>query len=476
MSFRHIALLSLIFLSLPGGAAAQTPLVAATGLRNPVKLVPTDGGNLVVTEQGNGPNTGRVSRVTLCGASLTLLSGLPAGPEPRGLPSGPSGIELQGNRLYIAIGAGDATVLGPVPPTEIPNPAGPSSPLLSSILQVDFSVDIDELQSGFVLSRASHDVLKSGAPVILLNAQGATATVSLLVDFPDFTDDPILIKRASNPFALALSGNLLYLADASQNAVIRIDLTTGIATRLATLAPLVNPLPLGPPRIDPVPDGIRFFNNRLLVTLLSGFPFPTGRAEVLSLDPVTGQVQSGLTGLTTAIDVFPLVTLNGGQEFYVLEHSTNQLATAPGRLLHFASATATPEVLTASLLAPTGFTRDPRSGDIFIAQIFAGQIVQIPGDLFDISLEDDETGDSLRFNSHTGEYLFVSCRTGRQLSGIGHVTRVGCRTRLRSARVNAQVEGCFGLKRGSATLDLPDLGASIFISDRNIGNNRIPGR
>jgi hypothetical protein len=458
-------------------ASAQTPTVIGTGLKAPIKLTLSDSGNLLVTEAGDGINAGRISRVSRCGGTLPLISGLPSAPAPNREISGPSGIEVRDRTVYVAIGTGNGVIVGPTPGTEAPNPA-PSSPIFTSILQIDFGVDIDELSSGFTLTQANQTTLKSGGTVTLTNAQGVTATVRLLIDYPDFTTNPT--TRASNPFALALQGNQLFLADASQNTITRIDITTGASTLVTTIPQIENPLtPMGPPRIDPVPTGIRFVNGRLLVTTLTGFPFPAGRSIVLSIDPVTGQTETVLTGLTNGIDLIQAQRRDGSTEILTLEYSTNFLSNAPGRIQSFASFSSAPTVVATTIATPTGFARDPLSGDIFVASRASGQISLIAGNnAFTQCLEDDESGDVLRLNPITGEYLFVSCRLGTQFSGVARVVRSGCRVTLISARITASIEGCtgFSLLRGRASVKLTNVGPTVVLEDSNLSNNRCAGR
>ena len=100
-----------------------TTSVFASGLRAPTKAIFSPDGNLLVAEAGNGPNTGRISIIDGSGNRRTLIDGLPSGfAPPNNEPSGPSGLALRGRNLYIVIGAGDGTLSGPVPATEIPNP------------------------------------------------------------------------------------------------------------------------------------------------------------------------------------------------------------------------------------------------------------------------------------------------------------------------------------------------------------------
>lgn len=473
---RTLLLLVLCAMRAANPVAAQTPSVLTTGLQTPGKIVLTEGGQLLVAEGGRGANAGRISRVDRCGRRTTLLGGLPAGVTTEGGTSGPGGLAAQGRTLFIAIGTGDAVVAGPRPGTEVANPQGPSSPILSSVLQVELSVE--HSAGGFNLTAADHATLKSGAPLALSNAQGETATVKLLADFPDFVPDPFTIVRASNPFALALLGNQLFVADASFNAVSRINLETGAVETVTRFAPLPNPLPFGPPVSDAVPDGLRVYGDQLLVTFLTGFPFAAGRAEVRRIAPGTGAATPFIGGLTTAIDVLPATTRNGAEQFFVLEFSTNFLMNAPGRLLRFDAPTAAPAVVASGLISPAGLARDPRTGDIFITEVFTGMIKQILGTEFDICLQDDETGDVLRFSSLTGDYLFVSCQAGVVLTGRGRVSRAGCVTELQGAQVAAVLDRCLiaPLNRGAARIRRSPFGGAIIINDSDTTNNNCVGR
>src|SRR5207253_8718145 len=59
---------------------AQCPTtVLASDLRAPTKIILSQNGNLLVAEQGNGPNTGRISILDPSnGERRTLLDGLPS--------------------------------------------------------------------------------------------------------------------------------------------------------------------------------------------------------------------------------------------------------------------------------------------------------------------------------------------------------------------------------------------------------------
>jgi hypothetical protein len=88
---------------------AQCPTsVLASGLKAPVKIIFAQRDELLVAESGNGPNTGRVSVITLRdGQRRTLLDGLPSGfSVPNNDPSGPSGWSCAAARCLSRLGWG----------------------------------------------------------------------------------------------------------------------------------------------------------------------------------------------------------------------------------------------------------------------------------------------------------------------------------------------------------------------------------
>ncbi len=385
------------------GARAQSVSVFTGGLKGPTKVVITNKGNLLVTESGDGPNRGRLSVIDRqTRARRTILDGLPAGPSVEGGISGPSGLAVQGRTVYVAIGAGDGVQAGPAPGSEKANP-NPSSPLLSSLLAVRVPANVEEATEGFALTPADHAALKGGARLTLSNGAGDRLTVELVADFPDYTPNPrpdfADNVRASNPFGVAADGNLLYVVDASQNLVRVVGAESGSYRTLASFRPYENPLPFGPPLIDAVPNSVRVFGDRLLVTTLTGFPFPAGVAQVLQVDLLGDEYSPLIRGLTAGIDVLPVrippadagpplaSKKAAGDEqnvpsveqahFFVLSISDNLSQSQPGRLLLYDSASAAPVTLAAPLVGPTCVARDPKSGDLFITSIFTGLVYRV---------------------------------------------------------------------------------------------------
>jgi hypothetical protein len=286
---------------------------------------------------------------------------------------------MRGRTLYMTIGEGDETLRGPAQGTNVPNP-NPSSPILSSVLAVHFSAQVEKTTGGFTLIPADHLALKNGARLELDDAVGGKLTVELVADFPDYVPAPRPgvpnAVRPSNPFGLLPVEEQLYVVDAGMNLVRQINLETGDTSTLTTFANLPNTRGFGPPTVEPVPDSIRLFGEELLVTLLSGAPFPLGQAQVRTVDPATGASAPFITGLTTAIDVL-VVKSDGAGEFLTLEHSADLVARLPGRIQFYTSPEATPIVIADCLQRPTSMALNMKTGELFVTEIFTGQIVKI---------------------------------------------------------------------------------------------------
>ncbi len=362
---------------------AQTS-VFTVGLNNPAKIVTAGGSSLLVTESGtNTPNSGRISLVNrTTGARRTLIDGLPSGiTSSGGAPevSGPSGIKLNGLKLYLSISAGDTSMQ--VTGGAIPNPA-PSSPLLISILELTLPADYETLASGFTLSFADQTTLNGGAPVTLTNAESKQLTVRLVVNLPNYVSDPRPALpeniRESNPYGIEISGGALYVVDASFNLLYRIQIATGAFEVFTTFAFKPNPTQIGPPVIEPVPDSIRLVGNNLYISFLSGFPFVAGLAEVRTVNLNTRQQAVFIPNLTSALDVLPFNGTGGDNDSYlVLEFSANMLAQAPGRLKLFTSPLESPRILVSNLITPTSIARDAPTGSIFVTEKATGRIMRV---------------------------------------------------------------------------------------------------
>ncbi len=368
------SLIPFLFLASPAWCQPQTLI---TGLQGPVKLILTPRGNFLVTETSGSPNSGRLSFVSRAGVRRSLIEGLPSGIgvtlEGGG---GPNAMALRERTLYLSIGPGDSERPGATPGTSTLNPQSASSPIFSSLLEIRFSADVDAISGTFRMTVQHQQALNDGGEVELADA-GATARISLLTRYPMAEPHPAAVYKFSNPWGLALSedGRDLYLTDASQNCLLRIDPATGRWRRLARFGPLPNPTPVGPPVVDAVPTNVRIYGNSVLVSFLSGFPFAGGNARVLIVNPETGAADPFISNLTSVTDVLWRPRPGGRAQFFALEFSANQSATPapPGRLLRFDGAD--PQVA-GTFITPVSMVFDEATSELFILEL-RGQIQQL---------------------------------------------------------------------------------------------------
>lgn len=403
----------LVVLATFAPAAAPAQPILAQGLDHPYKVDLTPGGNLLVAESGTGTHDGRVLMIAPHGRRHVLLSGLPSATVPQGDVLGPTAVADAHRTLYVLIGEGDVTEPAP-PGTQVPNTAGLSSPIFSSILRAEFDPVPDGIRTGFHLDAGEMRALSDGHEVHLENDAGERVSLLVLTDFRDLEPDEVLGVRQSNPFALILHGSLtaadleelglsgtsldqanfqarlepgtaagkrlrertrLWVADSGMNTVLEVQAGTGRHRVLTRFPPLPNPLfpDLGPPVLEPVPTGLHLREDGdLLVTLLAGFPFPPGSAGVYRVDRATGAFTPWIEGLSSATDVLELAGA-----VYVLEVSADLLGGQPGRILRVARPGAAPEIVADGLIVPAGMTHDPVRNELLVTEAVTGMIKRI---------------------------------------------------------------------------------------------------
>ena len=356
---------------------------AAVELQRPSKLVLTPLGNLLVAEVGTATpvNSSRVSIVDAGGNRRTLIEGLPSAINAVNLPTGASGLYLRGRTLFVTIGEGNVTRPGPFPRTEVANPT-PASPIFSSVLAVHFSADAERNTTGVALTLADHEALKEGRRLVRFDADGRRITVGLVVDFPDFVPEPLPILatnvRHSHPYGVVADDEFLYVVDGGFNLVHKVEIDTGLYETLVSFPLTPNPTAFGPRMIENVPTSIRWDGDRLLVTVLSGFPFIAGLSQVRAIDPDSGANFALITGLASAIDVLPLREDGETVAYLALEYSLAHLAGGPGRLRLFDADGNPIAVVAGGLVTPSSMAYDPETGFVIVAELDPGRLVLIP--------------------------------------------------------------------------------------------------
>jgi hypothetical protein len=321
-----------------------------------------------------------VSVVNLSGRVQALIEGLPSGgAAPDGTLDGPNGLALSGRVLYVANGEGDSHVAGPTPGTIVPNPAGKSSPIFSSILKVTFSADPGTILSAFTLSRADQDTLADGNAVTLANASGDKAVFELLSDFRDDVPDARTIYRNSHPYGITLHPSypgFLFVADAGMNTVWQVDITSGRARTLARF-PAVETFVPARPAAEAVPNSIHPYMDQLLVTQLAGVPFVPGTSRVSIVDVKTGAIQPFINGLSSAMDIAWQDRDGQTPVFFVLEFSAGlgQAPPLPGRLKRYE--TPAEEVFVPALRTPTSMALDAAGHAAYITDRSGGAVMKV---------------------------------------------------------------------------------------------------
>ena len=228
----------------------------ASGLAGPLGLALDGKGQLWVTEIGTGNNDGKVSIIQPNGVKQVIIEGFPSF-------FGPGGAEEIVGLNHLLVKDGIVYVLH-------------ANGLL-------YLADVSNFKPGNAPLQAS----------TLKKEDIGTFVLNYPFEVP---------ATESNPYNLTFGpqGNL-YLTDAGANAVIR-RTPTGELSVFATFDDIDNPTPAGPPTIDPVPTSIAYYKEHFYVTTLTGFPFPTGKARIYSVD-LSGKVSLFQEGFTTITDM-----------------------------------------------------------------------------------------------------------------------------------------------------------------------------
>jgi hypothetical protein len=157
----------------------------------------------------------------------------------------------------------------------------------------------------------------------------------------------------------------------------KVNVNTGRSQLLVRFPPIQRQTASGATVSDNVPTGACWHGDELLVSFLTGDPFPQGEASIKSIDVKTGAISPFINGLTAGIDVICSQPPDGRARFFTLEWTRDftQPSVPSGRLMMFDTPVGRP--LASQLALPTGMAQDPVSGDIFVAQYYTGQIVRV---------------------------------------------------------------------------------------------------
>lgn len=241
--------------------AQDSPTVFAEGFSEGLTGVNVDEqGNVWVTEFGTGNDDGRITIISPEGEKTVFMTGLPSTfiQDAGEVVGSYRTHQLADNKVLVVVGEGD-------------------HPLSETLLIVD--------KSDFT----------PGTPLTLDD-------VETVMDHGEFIHGLGFVQ--SNPFHVDWdeAGNM-YIADAGANSIVKRDAVSGEFSIVKTFEQFPNPLPFGPPMVDPVPTkALRKPDGTFHVSQLTGFPFPQGAASIYNLD-VEGNLSVHATGFSCITDM-----------------------------------------------------------------------------------------------------------------------------------------------------------------------------
>ncbi len=257
-----ITLATAIFMASFTLTAQVMPSIVGQGFVNNLIGVEVDeNGNLWVTEYGQANDDGVITIIAPDGTKTIFMTGLPSALNP--LTGEIAGAfrtyQMPNNKVLIVVGEG-------------PHPMG------EALLVVD--------KSNFT----------PGTPLTLND-------VELSMKLGDHVHDQGLLQSDPYNITWAANGDIL-VADAGANQILKVAEGTGTVSTVASLPPIPNPLPFGPPMMDavptdivPKPDGSGYY-----VCQLTGFPFIDSVSTIFNLDN-SGNLTPWQTGFTLLTDM-----------------------------------------------------------------------------------------------------------------------------------------------------------------------------
>ena len=257
----------LIFLAIAFAAnfftlhAQNNPKIIAQGFTLGLIGVDLDAqGNIWATEHGTGNDDGQITIIDPQGNKTLFMTGLPSTyNQAAGEVTGSFRVhQMPNNRVLIVIGEGTN----------------------------------EKSEALLVVNKAA---FTPGTPLTIANVE-QTIKLGTYVHAQGFPQsDPF--HATWDPF-----GNI-YIADSGANSILKWDKNTGAISIVKTLDRFPNPLPFGPPMVDPVPTKVLLKpDSSFYVCQLTGFPFLPGAAKVYNLT-AAGNLSVHAEGFTCLTDM-----------------------------------------------------------------------------------------------------------------------------------------------------------------------------
>lgn len=333
--------------------------VVATGLDNPRQLSFSPSGDLLIAEAGTGGDgpcvagpegpddqvcfgtTGAITQVDRKGRQSRIITGLPSlAGAGGGSASGPSDVAAVGRRLAILIGLG----ADPARRAEL----GDAGRQLGTLVQTT-------------------------------RQDGRYRTIADLAAW-EGENNPVA-DPDSNPVGLAIDCGDFLVADAGGNTVLRvsgddIDLEASFPDRPVD-APADLGLPPGtqiPMQAVPTSVAVRGYDGAVYVSQLTGFPFPTGAANIYRIGR-DGNPVVWASGLTNVTDL----AFDGRTLYAVQLTNDGLLSQSSGSVVRVDRGSTSPTVVAGDLSAPYGIAIRRGSAYVTTGALLAGggEVVRI---------------------------------------------------------------------------------------------------
>ena len=284
-----------------GGGGSNDPKVVASGLDNPRQLSFTHSGNLLVAEAGEGGTgpcmagpeggqvcfgaTGGVTKVTSRGRQSRIISGLPsiAGQGTGARAIGPSDVHQARRKVAVLIGLG----ADPAVRAGLPAPG--------------------QRMGKLIQTRRHHHGFRTIADLAAWEAANNP------INDPD-----------SDPAGMLYQHGKYIVADAGGNTVLKVN-RRGDIRLLAKFKDRQVDFPPGtqiPMQAVPTSVATKGYDGAYYISELTGFPFPTGAANIYRIDPRNGKRTVYASGLTNVTDL-----AFRGRTLYAVQISTKGLLT-----------------------------------------------------------------------------------------------------------------------------------------------------
>jgi len=241
--------------------AQNNPKIVAQGFTLGLIGVDLDAqGNIWATEHGTGNDDGQITIIDPAGNKNLFMTGLPSTyNQAAGEVTGSfRTYQMPNNRVLIVIGEGTH----------------------------------EKSEALLVVNKS---VFTPGTPLTLANVEQTIKLGTYVHARASPQSDPF--HATWDPF-----GNI-YIADAGANSILKWDKNTGAISIVKTMDRFPNPLPFGPPMVDPVPTKVLLKpDSSFYVCQLTGFPFLPGAAKVYNLT-AAGALSTHAEGFTCLTDM-----------------------------------------------------------------------------------------------------------------------------------------------------------------------------